>query len=98
MNSLRSIYRTVTLALVCSIGSAGALALSIGPDPTSASIAADGPFSVSTQSVSGGSGFAGGTVYVPNTAGSYALVAFCPGFLNDQSAVAVLGRRLATHC
>ncbi len=68
-----------------------------GPAPTAASIAADGPFAVTPQAVSSGGGFAGGTVYSPNAAGTYALVAFCPGFTNTQSAVAALGRRLATH-
>jgi dienelactone hydrolase len=67
-----------------------------GPDPTNASIQADGPFAVSTQTVAG-NGFGGGTVYSPNTAGQYALVAMCPGFTSTQSSVAALGRRLATH-
>jgi predicted dienelactone hydrolase len=67
-----------------------------GPDPTAASIAADGPFAVSTQTVRG-VGFGGGTVYSPNAAGTYGLVAFCPGFTATQSSVAVMGRRLATH-
>jgi triacylglycerol lipase len=67
-----------------------------GPDPTSASIAADGPFAVTTQTVRG-NGFGGGTIYSPNTAGTYALVAFCPGFTATQSSIAVMGRRLATH-
>ena len=72
-------------------------AQAIGPDPTAASLAADGPFAVSTQTIGSGGGFAGGTVYSPNTAGKYAVVAFCPGFTNTQSAVQPLGRRLATH-
>ncbi|WP_397534652.1 alpha/beta hydrolase family protein [Roseateles sp.] len=72
-------------------------AQAIGPDPTAASLAADGPFAVSTQTANRATGFAGGTIYVPNAAGKYALVAFCPGFTNSQSAVATLGRRLATH-
>jgi len=68
----------------------------IGPDPTLASIQQDGPFAVSTQTVRG-NGFGGGTVYSPNTAGKYAIVAFCPGFTATQSSIAVMGRRLATH-
>jgi dienelactone hydrolase len=89
-----------SLALACGLALLtpwAAQAQAIGPDPTAASLAANGPYAVSTQTVSSGSGFAGGTVYVPATAGRYALVAFCPGFTNSQSAVAVLGRRLATH-
>src|SRR5688572_28718114 len=70
--------------------------LAKGPDPTNASIQADGPFAVSTQAVAG-NGFGGGTVYSPNAAGQYALVALCPGFTASQSSVAALGRRLATH-
>jgi dienelactone hydrolase len=70
--------------------------LAKGPDPTASSIAADGPFAVSTQTVRG-NGFGGGTVYSPNTAGTYALVAFCPGYTASQSSIAVMGRRLATH-
>ena len=57
-----------------------------GPDPTAASIAADGPFAVSTQTVRG-TGFGGGTVYSPNAAGTYGLVAFCPGFTATQSSI-----------
>jgi triacylglycerol lipase len=67
-----------------------------GPDPTDASIQATGPFAVSTVTVRG-SGFGGATVYVPNAAGTYALVAFCPGFTARQSSIQVLGQRLATH-
>lgn len=67
-----------------------------GPDPTQASIEADGPYAVSTQTLKG-SGFGSGTVYSPNTAGSYALVAVCPGFVSAQSSIAQISRRLATH-
>lgn len=71
-------------------------AVQIGPDPTSASVQADGPFAVSTQTLRG-NGFGGATVYSPNTAGKYAIVAFCPGFTARQDSIAVMGRRLATH-
>lgn len=67
-----------------------------GPDPTSAGLEADGPFTVSTQNVRG-DGFGGATVYTPDAAGSYAVVAFCPGFTATRSSVASFGRRLATH-
>ncbi len=85
------------LGLAFSMLAGVAYAQAIGPDPTEASVSADGPFAVSTQTIASGGGFAGGTVYSPNTAGQYALVALCPGFTNTQSAVAPLGRRLATH-
>lgn len=78
------------------IASSQVLAVENGPAPSLASIQADGPYSVSTQSVSG-SGFGGGTVYSPNTAGKYAVVAVCPGFTATQSSIAAISRRLATH-
>lgn len=71
-------------------------AVQIGPDPTLSSVQADGPFAISSQSISG-NGFGGGTVYSPNTAGKYAIVAFCPGFTATQSSIQVMGQRLATH-
>jgi len=93
-----SAKRVLKFFLVLGLTSAAALAQAQikGPDPTNASIQADGPFAVSTQTVPG-NGFGGGTVYSPNTAGQYALVAMCPGFTATQSSVAALGRRLATH-
>src|SRR5438477_9432037 len=72
-------------------------AVQIGPDPTLTSVQADGPFTVSTQTVAKGNGFGGATVYSPDAAGKYAVVAFCPGFTATQSSIAVMGRRLATH-
>jgi predicted dienelactone hydrolase len=70
-----------------------------GPDPTSTILnATAGPFAVATASVpSSVSGFGGGTVYYPTTAGSYAALALCPGFTATQSSIAWIGRRLATH-
>lgn len=67
-----------------------------GPDPTQASIEAVGPYAVSTRALKG-SGFGSGMVYSPNAAGSYALVAVCPGFVSAQSSIAQISRRLATH-
>lgn len=73
--------------------------LAKGPDPTNTSIQADGPFAVTTVSISNAAaaGYGGATVYVPTAAGTYALVAFCPGFTARQSSIATLGRRLASH-
>lgn len=87
----------LALGFSCIMLSGLAHAQAIGPDPTAASLAADGPYAVSSQSIGSGGGFAGGTVYSPNTPGKYAVVAFAPGFTNTQSAVQPLGRRLATH-
>lgn len=90
--------RCAALLLACTglVASGQALAVQNGPAPTLTSIQADGPYAVSTQSVSG-SGFGGGTVYSPNTAGKYAVVAVCPGFTATQSSIAAISRRLATH-
>lgn len=79
-------------------GSVASQAVQIGPNPTLAALKADGPFAVSTQTISGtGQAFGSATVYSPNTAGKYAVIAVCPGFLMPQSAIQPLGRRLATH-
>jgi triacylglycerol lipase len=43
------------------------------------------------------SGFGGGTVYYPTTAGSYATIAICPGFTATQSSISWIGQRLASH-
>ena len=90
--------RLAAVLLACSglVASSQALAVENGPAPTLASIQVDGPYAVSTQTVSG-SGFGGGTVYSPNTAGKYAVVAVCPGFTATQSSIAAISRRLATH-
>ncbi len=82
--------------LACLATSGQALAYENGPAPTLSSVQADGPYAVSTQTVRG-SGFGGGTVYSPNTAGKYAVVAVCPGFTATQSSIAAISRRLATH-
>lgn len=73
--------------------------LAKGPDPTNASIQANGPFAVTTVTISNANanGYGGATVYVPTAAGTYALVAFSPGFTARQDTIAVIGRRLATH-
>lgn len=84
------------LAVAGVVSSSSALAYENGPAPTLASIQVDGPYAVSTQTVQG-SGFGGATVYSPNTAGKYAVVAVCPGFTATQSSIAAISRRLATH-
>jgi dienelactone hydrolase len=90
----------VALILTFTAAAASALAqanpLAKGPTPTLTSIQADGPFAVSTQTVRG-RGFGGATVYSPNTAGKYAVVAVVPGFLANQSSIRDISRRLATH-
>ena len=86
-------------AVALAVGAGGAAAQSgyqKGPAPTASSIQAAGPFDVSTQTLSG-QGFGGGTVYSPNAAGTYALIAVCPGFTAYQSSIAQISQRLATH-
>jgi dienelactone hydrolase len=86
------------LVLTALFAAGTAQAVEIGPDPTSTLLNGDGPFAVSTASVSGFvSGFGGGTIYYPTTAGSYGAIAVCPGYTGTQSSIAWFARRLATH-
>ncbi|MEY4763461.1 MAG: hypothetical protein RI907_134 [Pseudomonadota bacterium] len=89
---------TKTLPLAASLLSLACAAHAVenGPAPTSASIQADGPYAIASQTITG-SGFGGGTVYSPTTAGQYAVVAICPGFTAAQSSMAPMGKRLASH-
>ena len=89
-------FAALLLAVTGVVSSSHAVAVENGPAPTLTSVQADGPYAVSTQTI-GGSGFGGGTVYSPNTAGKYAVVAVCPGFTATQSSIAAISRRLATH-
>lgn len=73
-------------------------AVEIGPNPTSTLLNGDGPFSVSSSSVSSYvSGFGGGTIYYPTTSGQYGVIAVCPGFTGTSSSISWFARRLATH-
>jgi len=56
----------------------------------------DGPYAVSSQTIPG-SGFGKGTIYSPNAAGKYALVAVVPGFVSAESSMTEISKRLATH-
>jgi dienelactone hydrolase len=68
-----------------------------GPDPTLASIRAAGPFTLASQTLAKGNGFGGATIYTPTAAGTYAMVAVCPGFTEKQNAISTISQRLATH-
>jgi triacylglycerol lipase len=70
--------------------------LAKGPDPTNASIQVDGPFALTTQTLARGNGFGGGTIFAPTAAGTYAVVAFCPGFTATRSSIQTLSSRLAS--
>jgi dienelactone hydrolase len=67
-----------------------------GPDPTNENIQAAGTFAVTTQAVERGNGFGGGTIFVPTAPGTYAVVAFCPGFTSTRSSIQALSSRLAS--
>jgi dienelactone hydrolase len=56
----------------------------------------DGPYAVQGQAIPG-AGFGKGTIYAPTQAGSYALVAVCPGFVSPESSITQISKRLATH-
>lgn len=87
------------LLLLAAVAQAQTNPLAKGPDPTSTLLnASAGPFAIASTSVSSAvTGFGGGTVYYPTTAGSYATVAICPGFTATQSSIAWIGRRMASH-
>ncbi len=71
-----------------------------GPNPTRSALTIDGPFSVSTYSVSrfSVSGFGGGVIYYPTgTTLTFGGIAMSPGYTADASSLAWLGRRLASH-
>ncbi len=79
-------------------------ALALGLLTLSASVSAvtvsdlskDGPFAIGSQAIPG-AGFGKGTIYAPKQAGSYALVAVCPGFVSYESSITDISKRLATH-
>ena len=92
------ITRLALAALTATLmgASTGAFAVENGPAPTLAAIQKDGPYAVTAQAIKG-SGFGSGTIYVPNAAGQYALVAVCPGFVSPESSITAISKRLATH-
>mgnify|MGYP001164776614 FL=1 len=96
MKAFRIMFATIlTVFMIASL----AHAVQIGPAPTSAALNKDGPFSVSSTSVSSLSarGFGSGTIYYPTTAGQYGVIAVCPGFTGTSSSISWFARRLATH-
>jgi dienelactone hydrolase len=97
---IRRLAASLTLLLVTAVGSltvaSPALADEIGSAPTAATITGNGSFAVTSATISGQSGFGGGTVYYPTTAGTYPVVAVMPGFLELWSAIQWMGPRLAS--
>jgi alpha-beta hydrolase superfamily lysophospholipase len=73
-----------------------ALADQIGPAPTAATIGGDGGFATTNTAITGASGFGGGRVYYPTTAGQYPVIAIVPGFTAYWSSLSWLGPRVAS--
>jgi triacylglycerol lipase len=94
MYSIKHALTAVAIGLLAL--TSAAQAVQNGPAPTLAALKADGPYAVSSQTLTG-TGFGGGTVYSPNTAGKYAVVVVCPGFVSGQDSMAAMSKRLATH-
>jgi dienelactone hydrolase len=84
------------LAIALSLVSAPAYADEIGQAPTAANIIGNGSFATTSSAITGQSGFGGGTVYYPTTAGKYPVVAFAPGFVSDWNAINWLGPRVSS--
>lgn len=69
----------------------------IGQAPTSTNIYGNGSFAVSSSTISPlVSGFGGGVVYYPTTAGTYPVIAVSPGFTAYWSSISWIGPRLAS--
>jgi predicted dienelactone hydrolase len=68
----------------------------IGPAPTATTIGGNGSFATTTATITGASGFGGGKVYYPATAGQYPVIAIVPGFTARWSSLAWLGPRVAS--
>lgn len=80
---------------VLTLAFAGAAASNVGA-VTLEEVKSEGAFAVSSQTLPA-AGFGGATVFSPNKAGKYALVAITPGFTAKQLYMTALARRLATH-
>jgi dienelactone hydrolase len=96
MKLVRSLF---SAAIILFFTAGIACAVQIGPDPTSDLLNGDGPFAVTSTTVSSWSvwGFGGGTIYYPNTAGSYGVIVVAPGYTATNSQVMWFAKRLATH-
>jgi dienelactone hydrolase len=96
MKLVRSLFSAIIILLITA---SIACAVQIGPDPTSTVLNGDGPFAVTSETVSmiSVTGFGGGTIYYPTTAGSYGVVVVAPGHSATNSQVMWFAKRLATH-
>jgi hypothetical protein len=73
-----------------------ALADQIGQAPTAANITGNGSFATTSTRITGASGFGGGMVYYPTTAGTYPVIAVSPGFTATWSSLSWLGPRVSS--
>jgi predicted dienelactone hydrolase len=73
-----------------------ALADQVGPAPTAATIGGNGSFATTNAAITGASGFGGGRVYYPTTAGQYPVIAIVPGYTAYWSSLSWLGPRVAS--
>ena len=96
MRAIKMSLSALTLGFLALTAGAPAQAIENGPTPTLANLKKDGPYAVTAQKIAG-NGFGAGTIYVPNTAGQYAVVAVCPGFVSAEGSMTAISKRLATH-
>lgn len=76
---------------------APAVADEIGQAPTASNITGNGSFATTSESISSlVSGFGGGRVYYPTTAGRYPVIAISPGFTATWSSLSWIGPRLSS--
>jgi predicted dienelactone hydrolase len=73
-----------------------ALADQVGQAPTAANIGGNGSFATTSATITGASGFGGGRVYYPTTAGQYPVIAIVPGYTAYWSSLSWLGPRVAS--
>jgi predicted dienelactone hydrolase len=73
-----------------------ALADEVGQAPTTANIGGNGSFATTNTAITGASGFGGGRVYYPTTAGQYPVIAIVPGYTAYWSSLSWLGPRVAS--
>lgn len=73
-----------------------ALADQAGQAPTAANIGGNGSFATTSATITGASGFGGGRVYYPTTAGQYPVIAIVPGYTAYWSSLSWLGPRVAS--
>jgi predicted dienelactone hydrolase len=87
---------TLALGAVGVVVAPSAFADQVGQAPTASNITGNGSFATTSAAITNPSGFGGGRVYYPTTAGSYPVLAGSPGFTASWSSISWLGPRLAS--